>query len=276
MTRIIYSALLASCLLTRCTSSGPDHSKLTLVSPPSAVVGEVFHVSLMLVDSRALSDIRSARATVIVESAGCRVAFGVQRFENLDALAESDEAVPASRHDRTVWIPVVVSSQQAAEGAVFLRGNYDDGSTSIHSMPHALRLREPAAETLLQHSRNLEGCSDPAACLREIEYFRYVSYPDAADRLAALLPTYAHVPAAGEAVFAQRRSADAAALRLASREPNADAERLLDLANRLESGTACVGDVVQSNGGAKGPSATVPRSYSDSLVKSVGRAGGER
>jgi len=222
-------------LVFRCATVRQSPARLTIKVPPRAVVGEIFHVSLTLPQKIGSYDQQQARIFVTVTSGRCEITFLPQHF---DHIADGNSRTPGVA-DREVWIPITASSQQLEYGKVLITGHYVVGSLAVSSIPKSIEIVSPDAEIVNRHVQSLKECSEPSACLREIEYFKYVASQQAADRLASLLPEYAHIPAAGDAVFIQQRRSDTSVLRRAAQAPNADGGRLRELARRLDAGISC-------------------------------------
>ena len=224
-------------LVLHCAAVQP-RTRLAINIPAKAVVGEVFHVSVTVSRKIAPQDQQRAHVFVTVTSGNCEITFLPQRFDQI-----------GDGHSRTtrnagseLWLPVTVSSQQLEDGKARITGHYQIGSLAISSNPKLIEIVPPDPEVVNRHVQRLKECSEPSACLREIEYFKYVSSKLAADRLASLLPEYAHIPEAGDAVFIQQRRIDTSVLRRAAEAPNADSQRLRELARRLEAGISCPGE----------------------------------
>jgi len=221
MKNLLTSTIVLIVMLTGCATT----PRLAIDTPASVTAGEVFHVLL-----KASPPTGAVHAKAIVEGAGCRSTFEVQHFDRLTG----DGLSSTGASNDPIYIAVVVSSQQAA-GTVSVTGCLDDR----RSPAHVLSVSAPNPVIVDEHARRLIACTEPSDCLREIEYFRYITDAGVADRLIELLPAYGHAPAMAEAVFMQGRAADAKALRAAAGEPNVDATRLLNLAERLEMGVQC-------------------------------------
>lgn len=235
----IVAATVAILLSTSCTVV-TQNIQLSSYAPPSVIVGEVFHVSLTLSNLTSESvETSSGRFVVILENGICRSTFVVQRLEEFGREVSGPLSLLAPGSTRNVTIPVIVSSHDASVGTLTISGTYESSELSIQSPKRRVIASEPDPITIDKHAHRLTTCSEPSSCTREIDYFRYVRRPDIASRLAELLHQYSYYDAAAEAVFAQGRPADAAALRSAAASNNANASRLLELADRLEAGVSC-------------------------------------